>query len=220
MTKTFAIGVGSVIVLFASICLGATAQTDPWTILPGGRAGSALTNNSSESDLKRIYGARNVTTETITDAEGNPEEYTVLFKSDPQRTLMISYVDTGKRHPDRVMFTGKKSMWKTIHGVTVGMTLKELEAINQKPFRVACFCTDQPGIILSFEGGSLAELDQQPNKVWLQLVPDCQPDKSVLQRNKRAIAEVTAKGGLSSDPGFQALNPCVDSISFLFPLVN
>lgn len=219
MTKTFAIGVGSVIVLFASICLGATAQTDPWTILPAGRAGSALTNNSSETELKRIYGARNVTTETITDAEG-PEQYTVLFKSDPQRTLMISYVDTGKRHPGRVMFAGKKSMWKTIHGVTVGMTLKELEGINQKPFRVACFCTDQPGLILSFEGGSLAELDQQPYKVWLQLDPHCQSDKSVLERNKHAIAEVTAKGGLSSDPGLQALNPCVDSISFLFPVLN
>lgn len=127
MTKTFGIGVGSIIVLLASICLGTTAQTDPWTILPAGRTGSALTNNSSESDLKRNYGTRNVTTETITDAEGNPEEYTVLFKSDPQRTLMISYVDAGKRHPDSATFTGKKSMWKTIHGVTVGMTLKELE---------------------------------------------------------------------------------------------
>jgi len=47
---------------------------------------------------------------------------------------------------------------------------------------------DQPGIIWSFEQGVLAELDQQPYKVWLQFDPDC-------HSNKTAFDGIRAKGG-------------------------
>jgi hypothetical protein len=198
------------VLLFA--CLTLTGQTDPWIILPAGRTGSAITNKTSEGDLKRIYGSQNVTTEKI-EVEGALYEFTILFSRDPQRRLRISYTDAEKLHPQEVLITGNKSVWQTIHNVSVGMTLKELEAINTRPFRVGCFCTDQPGVIWSFEQGSLAEFDRQPYKVWLQLDEDCHP-------NKAAFLQIFNKGGLSSQPAFQVLNPCVDSIKVQFPLVR
>jgi hypothetical protein len=212
----------TVALLFA--CVSLTGQTDRWTILLGGESGSAITTNTSEADLKRIYGSENVVRADIDQGEGYYEPGTVLFDSDPLRRLEVVWQEEGRLHPQTIRIRGEKTVWNTIHNISLGTTLMELERLNRRPFRLAGFAWDGSGGITSWQQGllekELGDPQDFPNRkeagvIGLRLNPRCGSFE------KAAYDQVLGDTRFSSGhPAMQRLNPCVSWIGWEFPDVK
>ena len=117
-----------------------------------------ITHQSSEEDLKRIFGGVD---RTSTDDELR-EDATQVNLDDV--TITIEWKNNF-RNPRMIRIqgnSGKKSEWVTIEGVRLGMTVPEVESINGKPFKdefgTECCAPECPSV--SWESGKLpAQLD-------------------------------------------------------------
>ncbi|MGA2814606.1 MAG: hypothetical protein ABSG16_24715 [Candidatus Acidiferrum sp.] len=188
-----------------------------WLILPGGATGSAVSTQSSEADLVRIYGDKNVVSHDVGIGEGETEPGTELFPADPLRRLDILWKDpVEKRGPKNVRISGTKSVWGTAHGISLGTTLKRLEQLNKRPFRLAGFGFDYSGTVLSWSGGALEnELGQEANRagrVILRL--NCSPHQSQQPEYRSLQGDRVFSSG---HPALQKLNPTVYEVIWLFP---
>jgi hypothetical protein len=161
VASCFLIGSGAVSSLFA--------QTS-YQIVPRVRVGS-ITPRSCESELKRIYGRRNVRRSRVSLGEGEYEPGTVIYPNHPLKMIEIIWKDARRKcFPQRLQLTGEKSLWRTLPGISLGTRLKELERINGKPFVLAGFSWDYEGTVVSWEGGKLAqEFEKDGRAVLLRL---------------------------------------------------
>jgi hypothetical protein len=182
-------------------------------ILPGGGSGGAITAQSSEIDLIRMYGSENVAAQDVDLGEGETERGTELFSNDPQRRIDILWKDLlEKRGPKRIQISGAKSLWTTVHRISLGTTLKQLEQINRKPFRLAGFAFDYSGTVISWSQGALEQELDGPGRVILRLEP------SQDQSQQPDYRSVLGDGSFSSGhPAMQRLNPCVYQLIWLIP---
>jgi hypothetical protein len=186
--------------LFATLMMWAGTDrpkpSDSWLILPGG--GGAITATTTRRDLVARYGAANVVDQDIDVGEGNSEPGTILFPNDPQRRIEILWKDDStKLAPRFLAIYGKSSLWNTVHGISLGTSLKELEKLNGHPFSVAVG-TDQTGWVFSWDGGTL--------------------DKEVKSRGVDiSLDDRNSLSSQSSDPVMQKTNPRVDGIHWNFP---
>jgi len=209
--------------LVLMVGLTASAQTtpDPWLILLGSED-SAFTAHTTREDLVRRYGAANVSDRDIDIGEGETEPGTVVFSSDPQRTIEILWKDSGaKRAPKQVQIQGQVSLWKSAHGISLGTSLKELEHINGGLFLLFGFNWDYSGTVTSWKGGTLekelpgtTEKEPQGNgRVILRL--DTPPGANLAESES---AEVAGDREFSSQhPVMQKINPRVYQIIWQFP---
>lgn len=171
-------------------------------LVPGERAGW-VTPETSEEELKRRYGARNVRSEAVALGEGAVRQGTVLFPDDERRRLEIQWRDDAARKaPARVRLSGDESAWRTEGGVTLGTSLEALERMNGGPLRLLGFAWDGAGIITSFEGGALSSSLGDRRRATLRLcaAPGAASDE--------ALAGISGDQVLSStDPRVRALRP-------------
>ena len=181
-----------------------------YQIVPGVRVG-AITKNVSESELKKIYGSKNVKSDTIGLGEGETIPGTVIFPNDKNRRIEIVWKDKVKKKlPDFIQLFGEKSLWKTKEGISLGTSLKNLEKINGKPFVLAGFEWDYSGTVTSWKGGNLGKIGQ---KITLRLNPE-NYDK-VPQKDLDAVV---GDGDFSSkNKAMQRINPKVYFIIVNFP---
>lgn len=190
------------------------AQAD-WLIVPGERVGP-LTAASSATDLIGVFGAENIRDEPYPLGEGESEPGTVIFPDDPTRRMAILWNDLDKKaRPLSVRIDGAGSIWKTAQGVTVGMSLKSVEALNGKPFRLYGFGWDYGGQLVESNGGELKDLPHEDAEggfrggaLLLTFQPDPGADDSA----------VLGDGTFSSDhPVMQTLDPKISAIVVNFP---
>ena len=101
-----------------------------------------------------------------------------------------------------------------MHSISLGTSLKELEHLNGRPFRLAGFAWDYSGTVLSWDKGSLAEeFDGGNGRLLLRLDP--RSDSDVPQAEQ---SQVMGDGDFSSDhPVMQKLNPRVYQVIWQFP---
>lgn len=127
-----------------------------YLIVPGVKVG-AIGRNSSEADLKRIYGQRNVRDTDVGLGEGETEKGTVIYPNDSTKTLEIVWKDQQrKRFPKWFQLTGDgASVWKTKDGIGLGTSLKQLERLNGRAFTLLGFAWDYGGTVASWKGGKL-----------------------------------------------------------------
>jgi hypothetical protein len=86
--------------------------------------------------------------------EGEVGPGTILFPSDPERSIEILWNDVGKKtDPTGVTIRGNKSRWKALHDISLGTTLKQLERLNGRPFHMAGYGWDYSGTVLSWDKG-------------------------------------------------------------------
>jgi len=190
-----------------------TSASGNWVILPGGGTGGAITAKSSETDLIRMYGSENVAAQDVDLGEGETEPGTELFSNDSARRVDILWKDpTGKRSPKRIQVSGAKSRWRTLHGITLGTTLKQLEQINRKPFRLAGFAFDYSGTIMSWNQGALEQELDSPGRVILRLEPS--QDQWQHPDYKSVLGDASFSSG---HPAMQRLNPFVYQLIWLIP---
>jgi hypothetical protein len=85
--------------------------------------------------LAGTFGAQNVGAGEIhTGDEGRVFPVTVLFPTSAEDRVEIVWKDdSAKRAPVQVWLRSGRSRWKTRTGLTVGMDLRSVEALNRRP---------------------------------------------------------------------------------------
>jgi hypothetical protein len=180
------------------------AESTQWTINPGISVG-AITAKSSLADLIRAYGKENVKEEEIFDNEGNSEPGVRLFPNDPLKTLEIKWGDAKlKRNPSSVSVNGDESLWQTSDGIKIGLTLREAEELNGKPFTLYGFGWDYGGTQESWENGKFAKYK---DKLILRFR---QGPQTIAERDSSQVQGDTAFS--SANKAMQKINPRVYEI--------
>jgi len=187
-----------------------------WLIVPGKGFG-AITAESSEAQLVKHFGRDNVRSEDIDMGEGETEPGTVVFPDDPVRRVEVLWKDAKeKRFPWRIQIYGQKSLWHTREGVSLGTTLRELERINGKPFKLAGFAWDYSGTVYSWEGGAL-ENALMPKDKWHLTVRLDEPAPGNPRVTDEERLSVLGEGEFRSDhPVMQKINPRIYTVSLGF----
>lgn len=162
---------GFMLVAAGAAMVSAGPAGDAWLIVPGVRVG-AITRTTSEIDLVRAYGHGNVRTGNINVGEGVTERGTLVFPDEPIKRAAVLWKDlSNNQMPERIQITGSKTLWKTAQGITLGMSLRELERLNGRPFVLTGFGWDYGGTIISWERGALARAFATGGRIILRLRP-------------------------------------------------
>lgn len=143
----------SLIALCAVLAAGPALAKDKGAFACDGVFGA----DSSEALLIQTYGADNVVTQEEDGPEGSTILATRVFSNDPDKTLVFTWWDeedhTGLNYVDL-----PPSMIGP-HGVRVGMSAAEVEAINGAPFTIGGFWWDYGGYA-NIDKGLLANADE------------------------------------------------------------
>lgn len=87
-------------------------------------------------------------------AEGETAPGWRLYPNEDERTVEVWLNESGR--PQALYVRGSKSVWKRTDGVRLGLTTRELQAINGRPFKFFGFEWDYGGAISDWQGGTLA----------------------------------------------------------------
>jgi hypothetical protein len=185
-------------VILVTGATAASAQDGDFLIVPGERVGR-ITADASEDSLRTIYGDDRVEPALVAMGEGFVcKGSRILFDND--EFLEITWLDTeAKTAPAAVYVNG--ASWRTGDGIGLGISLRELEAINGKPFRLAGFSWDYGGTIISWGSGRLE--DRIP-KTLLVLIPDGEAYERVGPEAGQVDGDIEFSSG---HPVMQKLNP-------------
>jgi hypothetical protein len=198
---------GSTLLLF-TLCQGCQSAPQPDDlIVPGVRVGQ-VNRDSTEASLRAIFGEKAVT-KLIPGDDLSEEKYvTILFENDASRKLMVVWEERSATHLRYVdVCTGYRPTtpcgWHTADGIRMGLTLRELEEQNSRPFWVSSWNTDfAPGLVDSWEGGLLAkDLDgveislclpqgEFPDELYRINTWPAPSNNPILQRHNPAVCEI------------------------------
>ena len=207
----------ALVALGTALTLGAHAGPQPantsWVILASGEKGPINAHTTRES-LIRAYGMANVQDQDVDLGEGETAPGTVLFPKDEHRSIEIVWKDSDKKtEPQFLTIRGCVSDWMTVHNISLGTSLRELEKLNGRPFHLAGFDWDYSGTVTSWDGGTLAtELNSGNGRVILRF--SCSGEKTTPDEQ----LQVAGDGNFSSrHPVMQKMNPIVGEIVWEFP---
>lgn len=108
--------------------------------------------DTSHARLISAFGPKNVTFEDVAGAEGSKEKATVLFANEPTRRVQIFWHDEKTRAKPATITIATPSQWIGPEGVTIGMTVKQVEKLNGKPFQINGFGWDGGGYVSGLDG--------------------------------------------------------------------
>ncbi len=126
-----------------------------FTIVPAGRVGPITMDSCRRETVLQLYGER-AKLNYFDVPGGLSGEGITLFPKDSTRTMDIWYYKQySDDFPAMFRVRGSHSEWKTSKGITLGMTLAEVEKINEKPFKL--MPGDKPGqlTIADWGGGQI-----------------------------------------------------------------
>jgi hypothetical protein len=114
-----------------------------------------LNSKTSESDLKKIVGSKNVERVERFYNEGTERVVGSVFFKDSPSYFFIKWKDTVNfKNPDWMEIHGDKSVWMIDNGIKIGTDLKELVKLNGKQFTFSGFDWDFGGYA-TFDKGNL-----------------------------------------------------------------
>ena len=114
-----------------------------------------LNSNTSETDLIKIVGKKNVERVERWYAEGTERIVGSVFFKDTPQSFFIKWKDTVNfKNPEWIEIHGDKSIWEIDNGIKIGVELKELVKLNGKHFTFSGFDWDYGGYAI-FEKGNL-----------------------------------------------------------------
>ena len=166
-----ALGVAFV-ALTAPLCVpGGAAVTARLVINPGGGAGD-LTARTSEAQLIKRFGRRNVVRTAVPIGQGEEEPGTVMFARDPLQKIEILWKSQSLRvSPKHARVRGDESAWMVAPGVRLCLSLLELEELNGGPFTLTGFGDAYEGTVLSWNRGALDLALGAASRVAVRLAP-------------------------------------------------
>lgn len=125
----------------------ASAEVEP--VACAGVYGSATT----EDLIVETFGAENVTTGLVDGPEGSQYTATTVYPGDPQREMIFSWFD--EENLEKISNIQLSPSQAGPHGVRLGMSAADVEAINGQPFDIGGFWWDYGGSA-SIDEGTLA----------------------------------------------------------------
>ena len=197
--------VGLVMLAAVPVTSSPPPGTDGLVVVPGRQLG-VLGVDGSEADLVAAYGAATVRQTEVELGEGERAVATILFPEDERRRLEIIWQDpVARRSPGRATLRGSATAWRLPGGMSLGLSLAEVQRLNGGRFEVAGFAWDGGGIVLSWHGGRLTATLGPAVKVFFV------PDDAAQQRPE--FLEVQGDRPFASDlPALRALGPSVGRI--------
>lgn len=111
--------------------------------------------------LAERYGAENVTTETLSDMEGEPYQATYLYPNDAARKIEFIWNEAGGGAS--ILVHG--AQWTGPGGLRQGASMPDVERINGRAFKFWGFGWDYGGWVSDWNGGALAERDNCMTRV-------------------------------------------------------
>ena len=114
-----------------------------------------LNSKTSESEIVKIVGKKNVEKVERWYAEGTERVIGSVFFKDTPQSFFIKWKDTVNfKNPEWIEIHGDKSLWEIDNGIKIGTELKELVNLNGKHFTFTGFDWDYGGQTI-FEKGNL-----------------------------------------------------------------
>jgi hypothetical protein len=166
-----ALGVALVVLTAPLSATGGSAVMRRFVINPGSGAGD-LTARTSEAQIIKRFGRRNVLRTTVPIGQGEEEPGTVVFPRDPLQTIVILWKSQSLRvSPKHARVRGDESAWMLGPGVRLGLSLQELEALNGGPFTLTGFGDAYEGTVLSWDRGALDLALGAASRVAVRLAP-------------------------------------------------
>jgi hypothetical protein len=188
---------------------GAASGSDEWLLAPR-TSNAAVSDSTSEAELRERFGDAQVDTTRIELGEGETAPGTVLFPKDSLRRMEIIWQDTATRSlPSRIILRGERSHWHVGPGISLNTSLADLERLNGQPFTLAGFGWDYAGVITSWNGGAL---DSSLAQVKLYL------DPGPMQYGSEPYSQLLGDKDYASNlPAMKQLSPKVRTIFIDFP---
>jgi hypothetical protein len=137
-----------------------------------------LGKDASHVAVVAKFGAANVAFEEASlGFEDFRDVATILYPNDRARRLEIFWFDDEKRSRTAEIHITDKSQWTAGPQLRLGLSLKQVEAINKKPFRLRNFNdTDYDGLVKDWRGGAL-DWDSSRCAVSAVFAPDAKVDE-------------------------------------------
>jgi hypothetical protein len=101
-----------------------------WRRIPSARD----ERNATRADVIKAFGS-NAVDQKVRRPEGERDRATELYPKDAKRRLEITWGDQKARRRPTIRITGE-STWSTASGLSLGLTLADIERMNGKPFRL------------------------------------------------------------------------------------
>ncbi len=195
--------------LLSTVLFSPNLMADDFILIPGIQAGP-VTATTTEAELISLLGAEQVKRDVMALGEGEEAEVTSLFPGDKEKELQILW-DIPFTKPLVVNVIG--TAWKTKEGVMLGISLKDLEKINQSSFELSGYGWDYEGSVLNYGSGLLSKYD---NTLLVRF-----NDADAAQRvSESEFATILGDNSFSSDNEIlQKMNPIITdmNISFIQP---
>lgn len=167
----------------------------------------AFAADSSEARLVESFGKDNVVTGDVPGPEGSTVLATTVFPNDPARAMEFGWWDEEKLE-STAYFTVPAGDTAP-GGLRVGMTVKQVEALNGGPFDMYGFFWDYGGSA-GFDGGKLADLPGGCNVSVRFAVGDYPADLDV--------AAISGDQQISSsEPLLETVHATIESITVGYP---
>ena len=162
--------------------------------------------DSAESLLATYKSYAQVT--LITGAEGMEEKGVALYGNDPRRRVEVFFYDEAMTQVSTVLVRGD-SQWSGPKGLHLGSSIADVEAANEKPFKLGGFDWDYGGYVTDLNHGKLAKIK---GKCTLSI-------RFGIPENGGSVADsITGERALvSTDPAVVAANPVVQELSVGWP---
>jgi hypothetical protein len=180
-----------------------------------------ITARTTRADLDRLFGEESVRDGTVHVGEGETSAGTFVNQEDPARVLAILWHNPlSPKLPSTVricdQYRTSACRWRTASGITYGTTLKELERLNRRPFRLMGFAWDYGGTVVSWQGGWLEKEAKGCGRFMLRLTPESNAFKT--QEWRQVVGDREFSSG---HPAMQKLNPRVYDmlVDFTYPSV-
>jgi hypothetical protein len=161
--------------------------------------------------LQLKFGAENIINDTSWVIGDDTLRGSIIYPNSKNQV----YVYFHDAHIVDVTIKGESSDWKTKSGLQLGMTLLEVQAINSKNFTMSGFNWSHGGSVVSWEGGKLTGDSTLSHLAVF----------SNVSNEHQAISDEAYKsisGEVEFDvrhPDIQKLNPTLDLISIVIPII-
>lgn len=168
-----------------------------------------------EVALVRRYGEDNVVSAPVVGGDDGPVAGTVLFGDSNDTRVELAWRDTeSRKNPAWVRVRSDGSRWKTPQGLSVGNSLRDVEAANGWPFRLGGFDLESgSGAVRSWGAGRLQKVDEAQCALLILFQPlrDTTTDFGLVQQVSRG------REFSSGHPAMQALNPGITAVYIVYP---
>jgi hypothetical protein len=156
------------------------------------------------------FGFGNVTTTDVKAPDGTKVAASVIFPDDPQRRLEVWWRDATSHSGTYLIDITGQSDWTAPDGLRLGLTLAEVEKLNQKSFKLTGFDKNGVATTSDWGGGELASLAGGCN-AGLSLRADPKVSAKIIG------ALSPNKEYASSNPQMRAAKPTVSEILIGYP---